>query len=184
MSLHIPLKSFWWKKTFLKWGTTFLGFQQFSHPSLVSCSQVLKCVTLCRQYVLILLWIILQNTCCGYEQSGGYEVDLFVETPDYDLICIICRGVLRCPVRVACNHIFCKRCILQWLKRYTQNWLQFFFHAEKSSWKSPYTGIWFWLVYDGPTSQTIKNHPKTPTAGSPGPGSTSMSSLTNWTLMK
>ncbi|XP_041939847.1 RING finger protein 151 [Alosa sapidissima] len=50
-------------------------------------------------------------------QSGGYEVDLFVETPDYDLICIICRGVLRCPVRVACNHIFCKRCILQWLKR-------------------------------------------------------------------
>lgn len=54
-----------------------------------------------------------------YEQSGGYEVDLFVEAPDYDLICIICRGVLRCPVRVACNHIFCKKCILQWLKRYT-----------------------------------------------------------------
>ncbi|XP_063076970.1 RING finger protein 151 [Engraulis encrasicolus] len=50
-------------------------------------------------------------------QSGGYEVDLFVEPPDYDLICIICRGVLRCPVRVACNHIFCKKCILQWLKR-------------------------------------------------------------------
>ncbi|XP_042559296.1 RING finger protein 151 [Clupea harengus] len=50
-------------------------------------------------------------------QSGGYEVDLFVEAPDYDLICIICRGVLRCPVRVACNHIFCKKCILQWLKR-------------------------------------------------------------------
>ncbi|XP_062860034.1 RING finger protein 151 [Trichomycterus rosablanca] len=50
-------------------------------------------------------------------QSGGYEVELFVEPPDHDLICIICRGVLRCPVRVACNHIFCKKCILQWMRR-------------------------------------------------------------------
>ncbi|XP_066520027.1 RING finger protein 151 [Hoplias malabaricus] len=49
--------------------------------------------------------------------SGGYEVELFVDTPDHDLICIICRGVLRCPVRVACNHIFCKKCILQWMRR-------------------------------------------------------------------
>ncbi|XP_066545262.1 RING finger protein 151 [Amia ocellicauda] len=49
--------------------------------------------------------------------SGGYDVELFAEAPDYDLICTICRGVLRCPVRVACNHVFCKRCILQWLKR-------------------------------------------------------------------
>ncbi|XP_030630973.1 LOW QUALITY PROTEIN: RING finger protein 151 [Chanos chanos] len=49
--------------------------------------------------------------------SGGYEVDLFVDPPDHDLICIICRGVLQCPVRVACHHIFCKKCILQWLKR-------------------------------------------------------------------
>lgn len=51
-------------------------------------------------------------------QSGGYDVELFVETPDYDLICTICQGVLRCPVRAACHHIFCKKCILQWLKRY------------------------------------------------------------------
>ncbi|XP_036427737.1 RING finger protein 151 [Colossoma macropomum] len=50
-------------------------------------------------------------------KTGGYEVELFVDTPDHDLICIICRGVLRCPVRVACNHIFCKRCILQWMRR-------------------------------------------------------------------
>ncbi|KAJ8363794.1 hypothetical protein SKAU_G00126250 [Synaphobranchus kaupii] len=49
--------------------------------------------------------------------SGGYDVELFVDTPDYDLICTICQGVLRCPVRVACNHVFCKKCILQWLKR-------------------------------------------------------------------
>ncbi|KAJ3601532.1 hypothetical protein NHX12_032500 [Muraenolepis orangiensis] len=50
-------------------------------------------------------------------QSGGYDVEQFVNTPEYDLICTICHGVLRCPVRAACHHIFCKRCILQWLKR-------------------------------------------------------------------
>ncbi|XP_061605624.1 RING finger protein 151 [Phyllopteryx taeniolatus] len=50
-------------------------------------------------------------------QSGGYDVERFVDTPDYDLICTICQGVLRCPVRAACHHVFCKKCILQWLKR-------------------------------------------------------------------
>ncbi|KAF0032646.1 hypothetical protein F2P81_014936 [Scophthalmus maximus] len=33
-------------------------------------------------------------------QSGGYDAELFVDTPDYDLICTICQGVLRqetCP---------------------------------------------------------------------------------------
>uniref|UniRef100_A0A8C9WCD0 RING finger protein 151-like n=1 Tax=Scleropages formosus TaxID=113540 RepID=A0A8C9WCD0_SCLFO len=49
--------------------------------------------------------------------SGGYDTELFVDTPDHDLICTICQGVLRCPVRVACHHIFCKKCILQWLRR-------------------------------------------------------------------
>ncbi|XP_024243069.1 RING finger protein 151 isoform X2 [Oncorhynchus tshawytscha] len=36
---------------------------------------------------------------------------------DYDLLCTICRSVLRYPVRVAWNHVFCKICILQWLRR-------------------------------------------------------------------
>ncbi|XP_051523188.1 RING finger protein 151-like [Myxocyprinus asiaticus] len=49
--------------------------------------------------------------------SGGYEVEQFVNTPDDDLICVICRAVLRCPVRLKCNHVFCKECILQWMKR-------------------------------------------------------------------
>uniref|UniRef100_A0A8C4SXG2 Ring finger protein 151 n=1 Tax=Erpetoichthys calabaricus TaxID=27687 RepID=A0A8C4SXG2_ERPCA len=31
-------------------------------------------------------------------------------------ICTICHGVMRCPVRIVCKHIFCKRCILQWLR--------------------------------------------------------------------
>uniref|UniRef100_A0A3B1JYN8 Ring finger protein 151 n=1 Tax=Astyanax mexicanus TaxID=7994 RepID=A0A3B1JYN8_ASTMX len=48
---------------------------------------------------------------------GGYDVEMFVDVPDEDLICSICKGVLRCPVRAACHHIFCKKCIMQWLKR-------------------------------------------------------------------
>ncbi|XP_061702887.1 RING finger protein 151 [Syngnathoides biaculeatus] len=50
-------------------------------------------------------------------RSSGYDVERFVDAPDYDLICAICQGVLRCPVRAACRHVFCKKCILQWLKR-------------------------------------------------------------------
>ncbi|XP_048847848.1 RING finger protein 151 isoform X2 [Brienomyrus brachyistius] len=49
--------------------------------------------------------------------SGGYDVEYFVDSPGQDLICSICRGVLRCPVRVGCHHVFCKKCILQWLRR-------------------------------------------------------------------
>ncbi|XP_039632004.1 RING finger protein 151 [Polypterus senegalus] len=50
--------------------------------------------------------------------SGGYDLEQFVEVPDPDLICTICHGVMRCPVRIVCKHIFCKRCILQWLRRH------------------------------------------------------------------
>uniref|UniRef100_A0A1A8QC93 Ring finger protein 151 n=1 Tax=Nothobranchius pienaari TaxID=704102 RepID=A0A1A8QC93_9TELE len=35
-------------------------------------------------------------------QSGGYDVELFVDPPDYDLICTICQGVLRCPAQHNC----------------------------------------------------------------------------------
>uniref|UniRef100_UPI003AAC1286 RING finger protein 151 n=1 Tax=Centroberyx gerrardi TaxID=166262 RepID=UPI003AAC1286 len=49
--------------------------------------------------------------------SGGYDVDLFVERPDGDVLCTICRSVLRCPVRATCSHVFCKSCILEWIKR-------------------------------------------------------------------
>ncbi|XP_067285683.1 RING finger protein 151 [Pseudorasbora parva] len=53
----------------------------------------------------------------SFVRTGGYEVEQFVDTPDDDLICVICRAVLRCPVRLKCNHVFCKECILQWMKR-------------------------------------------------------------------
>ncbi|XP_041085932.1 RING finger protein 151-like [Polyodon spathula] len=36
--------------------------------------------------------------------SGGYDLEQFVEVPDQDLVCSICHGVLRCPVRIACSH--------------------------------------------------------------------------------
>lgn len=47
-------------------------------------------------------------------------MEQFVDTPDHDLICVICRAVLRSPVRLTCNHVFCKECILLWMKRYQQ----------------------------------------------------------------
>ncbi|XP_071370219.1 RING finger protein 151-like [Centroberyx affinis] len=50
-------------------------------------------------------------------RSGGYDVDLFVERLDGDVMCTICRSVLRCPVRATCSHVFCKSCILEWMKR-------------------------------------------------------------------
>ncbi|XP_073492557.1 RING finger protein 151 [Aquarana catesbeiana] len=49
--------------------------------------------------------------------GGGYDLEIFAENPDDDLLCSICHGVLRCPVMVCCGHIFCRKCILQWLKR-------------------------------------------------------------------
>lgn len=61
-------------------------------------------------------------------------MEQFVDPPDYDVICTICQGVLRCPVRSACHHIFCKKCILQWLKRssilYICSLLQIYFNLS------------------------------------------------------
>ncbi|OCT64428.1 RING finger protein 151 [Xenopus laevis] len=49
--------------------------------------------------------------------GGGYDLELFTKTPDDDLLCSICHGVMRCPVMISCGHIFCRNCIMQWLKR-------------------------------------------------------------------
>ncbi|CAH2307426.1 RING finger 151 [Pelobates cultripes] len=51
------------------------------------------------------------------KMGGGYDLEIFTECPDHDLLCSICRGVLKCPVMISCSHIFCRKCILQWLKR-------------------------------------------------------------------
>ncbi|XP_076998320.1 RING finger protein 151 [Tamandua tetradactyla] len=49
--------------------------------------------------------------------SGGYDLNLFVSPPDCNFLCSVCHGVLKRPVRLLCGHIFCKKCILQWLAR-------------------------------------------------------------------
>ncbi|XP_043944828.1 RING finger protein 151 [Protopterus annectens] len=48
--------------------------------------------------------------------SGGYDTDQFVDPPTHDFICSVCHGVFKYPVRMYCGHVFCKKCILQWLR--------------------------------------------------------------------
>ncbi|KAF6126957.1 ring finger protein 151 [Phyllostomus discolor] len=49
--------------------------------------------------------------------SGGYDLNLFTSPPDGNLLCSVCHGVLKRPVRLPCSHVFCKKCILRWLAR-------------------------------------------------------------------
>uniref|UniRef100_A0A2I2ZDL0 Ring finger protein 151 n=1 Tax=Gorilla gorilla gorilla TaxID=9595 RepID=A0A2I2ZDL0_GORGO len=49
--------------------------------------------------------------------GGGYDLNLFASPPDSNFVCSVCHGVLKRPARLPCSHIFCKKCILQWLAR-------------------------------------------------------------------
>ncbi|XP_060696853.1 RING finger protein 151 [Hemiscyllium ocellatum] len=48
-------------------------------------------------------------------QDSGYDVELFENVPDPEFICTICHGVLKDPVELICQHVFCRGCILKWL---------------------------------------------------------------------
>ena len=43
-------------------------------------------------------------------ECGGYDYDL-CGTENPDLRCVICLRLMRDPVRLACNHKFCKSCL-------------------------------------------------------------------------
>lgn len=48
----------------------------------------------------------------------GYDVVRFRGEVDEELICPICSGVLEEPLQVpGCEHVFCSRCIQEWLSR-------------------------------------------------------------------
>lgn len=49
----------------------------------------------------------------------GWDVDLFPETVDSELICSICTGVLDEPVETPCRHVFCSSCVKPWLNTKT-----------------------------------------------------------------
>lgn len=46
----------------------------------------------------------------------GFDVDLFEENISDEFICAICTGVLDNPQTTHCDHLFCDRCINDWLR--------------------------------------------------------------------
>ncbi|CAF1247721.1 unnamed protein product [Rotaria sp. Silwood1] len=48
----------------------------------------------------------------------GFDIERFPNIIDEELICSICRGVLQDPLQIpSCEHIFCRRCIEEWLSQ-------------------------------------------------------------------
>ncbi|KAL8574353.1 hypothetical protein ACOMHN_057345 [Nucella lapillus] len=52
-----------------------------------------------------------------FSSSGmeGYDYD-FVSAPDERYRCVICLLVLRDPCQTPCGHLYCRTCILKWLR--------------------------------------------------------------------
>lgn len=53
--------------------------------------------------------------------SSASLLDLTLEDydprPDEELICVICHSVLHEPVECHCRHVFCRRCITEWVRK-------------------------------------------------------------------
>lgn len=54
------------------------------------------------------------STYCAVPELALEDYD---PVPDEELICIICRSVLREPVECHCRHVFCLRCITEWVRK-------------------------------------------------------------------
>ena len=48
----------------------------------------------------------------------GYGTERFVGHVDEEFICPLCSDVLEAPAHApSCEHLFCRKCILEWLRR-------------------------------------------------------------------
>ena len=45
----------------------------------------------------------------------GHAVELFLNQVDEEFLCSICLSVFEKPVQVSCGHVFCRKCIWNWL---------------------------------------------------------------------
>lgn len=46
----------------------------------------------------------------------GYDTEQFIKSPDTELTCPLCYGVLEDPVQgTVCDHLFCRSCLQSWL---------------------------------------------------------------------
>jgi hypothetical protein len=49
----------------------------------------------------------------------GIDIEQFVHPVDDELICTLCQDVFEVPTQTPiCEHIFCQKCIHQWLQEY------------------------------------------------------------------
>lgn len=46
----------------------------------------------------------------------GFDVTRFVGETSEELICSICSEILEDPLTTECEHLFCRRCIADWLR--------------------------------------------------------------------
>ncbi|XP_067912853.1 RING finger protein 151 [Heterodontus francisci] len=50
-------------------------------------------------------------------EDSGYDIELFENALDPEFICTICHGVLKDPVELGCQHVYCNSCIAKWLTK-------------------------------------------------------------------
>ncbi len=61
----------------------------------------------------------------------GYDVELFLDAGPIllELVCSICEDIVRGPVSGVCGHLFCERCLRNWIYQRKKDFIQ---HVERS----------------------------------------------------